>query len=258
MKRLFLVLPVACHLGAPCAVCVDEKCADLVVRCDEDPDCACMVQCLGEDGMPGVEACLGHCGLSERPAAFPPVEECVALACPDAGDECATPADWSPSTPEASDDTSALVEHGGGGERPDCGFDEDLAFDPEGTTLQLQSADGRVCVWLEREDRGAGSLANTEWGLLSLRAGPLGGVAAVERAEDLCWYSSHHNFLDWAHAWTGALRYDLAVELDDHGGERSYALYPYTGGPIDPADCAPTSDGSDPVGGPLRLVPYGS
>ena len=43
---------------ADCAECVDEKCVDLFPYCDEDPDCSCMVECLRQRGVGGVESCL--------------------------------------------------------------------------------------------------------------------------------------------------------------------------------------------------------
>jgi len=242
--------------GESCGVCVDEKCADLVAYCTDDPGCACMVECLGESGIPGIEGCLGECGLDERPPAFFPVEECVAIACPDKGDECSTPGDYTPPEISSSDDTSALEDHGGGGDLADCGFDEGLAFDPDGPVLQLESQNGNVCARVERQDLGAGDLANTEWKLIELSAGPLGGVSLVDDQADLCWYSSHHNFLDWAHAWAGTVRYDLKLREYTHGGERTYALHPYEQGPVDPATCAPNTDGTTPIGDPVTMYPY--
>ncbi len=254
-----LLVAAAALAGAACAEtcgdCRDEKCADLVAICDRDPDCECMERCLGDKGVPGVEGCLESCGLTERPADFIPVEECVAIACPD-GDECSTPADYVPPEIPSTDDTSALQTHGGGGSLADCGFDDGLTFDPEGSTLQLESLDGRVCARLARRDDGPGSLANTQWTLLEMQVGPLGGVSLVESADDLCWYSSHHNFFDWAHAWDGSVHYDLKLKEDDHGGPRTYALTPYEQGPVDPASCAVTTDGTTPIGEPITMHPY--
>jgi hypothetical protein len=261
-RASFVVVAALCLVacagggGESCGECVAEKCSDLVAYCDQDPGCACLVECLGDNGIPGVEGCLADCGLSERPPAFVPVEECVAIACPDEGDECSTPSGYEPPAIASSDDTSDLEAHGGGGDLADCGFDDGLSFDPDGPVLQLESQNGNVCVRLERENLGAGSLANTEWRLLELRAGPLGGVALVDDPADLCWYSSHHNFLDWAHAWTGAVRYDLKLREDMHGGARTYALHAYEQGPVDPGACAPISDGATPIGDPITMYPF--
>ena len=76
----------------------------------------------------------------------------------------------------------------------------------------------------------------------------------VDDAAALCWYSSHHNFADWAHVWTGTRRHDLHLEEFGHGGVRTYALYTFEEGPLDGA-CAPTADGTAPVGEPLELFP---
>ena len=237
-----------------CAVCIEEKCSDLVDLCEPDPDCACMVDCVGQSGIPGVDGCLETCGLDYRPPNFAEVEECVADACPDTEDECSTPDGWTP-----PDDTVPCDGSGtggiGSGELPDCAFDADLTFDPDGEVLQLQSADEGVCARVERRDDGAGSLANTSWTLLRLHVGPSGEVALIDSLDDLCWYSSHHNFRDWAHAWTGTRRYDLAVRHEGEHGDRTYLLYVYEQGPVDPAACSATSDGSMCIDGPVELFP---
>ncbi len=252
---VLLVASAGCSGGGEsCAVCVDEKCSDLVALCDTDPDCACMVDCLGESGIPGVEACLPSCGLTERPAGFYEVEACTGVACPDTGDECSTPADWTP--PEQSVTCDGTGSGGlGGGSLADCSFEPDLGFDPDGAVLQLESADQTVCARVERRDDGAGTLANTEYTLLDLRVGPLGQVAHVDSAADLCWYASHHNFRDWAHAWTGNRHFDLELEEDGHSGARSYFLFGYEQGPLDGASCAPTAEGTLCIDGPIELFP---
>ena len=190
-----------CEDDETCADCRDEKCADLVELCEQDGDCACMSGCLGEAGIDEVDQCLADCGLDVRPPGFPPLEGCVAVACPDS-DECSTPAGYEPpdDTVGVGPSTDCTLDGDGGGasigsgEMVDCGFDTALAFDPTGEVLQLQSADGGVCVRIERRNEGRGSLANTEWTLLSLTIGPAGEVALIE--QPACWYSSHHNFND--------------------------------------------------------------
>ncbi len=231
-----------------CPVCQREKCSDLLAECEPNADCACLAKCVAEHGIPGVESCLSVCQLSERPLAFYALEECMATACPDEEDECATPSDYVPPTPPippGSTTDPALA----GGELADCSFDPSLPFDPEGDVLQLQSEDGLVCLRLERRDDGAGSLANTSWKLLGMWVGPLGGVAHVEAPEDLCYYSSHHNFMDWAHVWTGATRHDLKIAEDGHGGPRTYELFTYEQGPIEGGVCAANTDGTGLLGG---------
>ena len=111
-----------------------------------------------------------------------------------------------------------------------------------------------MCVRLERRSDGPGDAANTAYTLLRAHIGPLGTVADVDQAAALCWYASHHNFSDWAHVWTGTRRHDLHLEEYGHGGERSYALYTFSQGPLD-GICAATADGVDPIGEPLKLFP---
>ena len=237
-----------------CGDCVKEKCQDLVDICDVDPDCACMVDCLGRKGIPGVERCLDTCGLAERPRDFIAVEECVAVTCPDT-DECSTPAGYEPPLIPSTDDTSALEGHGGGA-LADCGFDDGLAFDPDGATLQLESQNGNVCARISRRNEGPGSLANTEWTLLEMQVGPLGGVSLVDTEADLCWFSSHHNFFAWAHVGDGTVHYDLKLKEDAHGGARTYALFPYEQGPLEAGTCPVTTDGTTPIGEPITMYPY--
>ncbi|OGQ10431.1 MAG: hypothetical protein A2138_08295 [Deltaproteobacteria bacterium RBG_16_71_12] len=260
MRPALLLVPLlvagACPVAAPpaavCAACVQEKCSELSARCSADADCACVEQCFGAAGVPGIDACIEGCGLAARPALFFDVEECAAAACPDAEDECATPAGYQPPDDGTVLTTTAPI---GGGSLADCGLDDTLPFDPASSIIQLQSIDGSVCVRLERRDDGPGDAANTAWTLLRARLGPLGSVADVDDAAALCWYSSHHNFADWAHVWTGTRRHDVHLEVFGWGGLRSYALHTFEQGPLDAA-CSPTADGITPVGAPLALFPY--
>ncbi len=237
-----------------CAVCVEEKCSDLVAQCNQGSDCACMVDCLGEGGIPGIVGCLDTCGLTERPAAFLPVEACVATACPDTGDECSTPADYEPPEPVTCEE--APVEEIGGGALADCGFDPALAYRAEGAMLQLESEDGEVCVRVERRDEGKGTLANTRWTVLGVQVGPYGAVAEVDDPGPMCYYSSHHNFKDWVHVWTGERRHGLKIAEEGHGGERSYELYTFEEGPLVEGVCAPQADGTAQIGCPIALLPF--
>lgn len=249
------LLLASCDSGgaATCATCVEEKCADLVATCAADPACLCMVDCLGEAGIPGVEGCVGACGLSERPLAFVPVEACVATACPDTGDECSTPDGYVP--PEVVICEEAPVEDIGGGALADCGFDADLPYEAEGAVLQLESEDGAVCVRVERRSEGKGALANTEWTVLDVHVGPYGAVAHVDDPGDICYYSSHHNFKDWVHVWTGSTRHGLKITEEGHGGARGYTLYSFEAGPLASQICAPEAEGTGPIGCPITLVP---
>ena len=255
LSLLALILS-SCAAGGgaeSCAACVEEKCADLVATCVAEPACACMVDCLGEVSIPGVEGCLGTCGVAERPAAFVPVEACVATACPDTGDECATPPGYVP--PEIGSCEEAPAAAIGGGALADCGFAPDLPYEPEGAVLQLESEDGAVCVRVERRNEGPGPLANTAWTVLDVRVGPYGAVAHVDDPGGLCYYSSHHNFKDWVHVWTGATRHGLRITEEGHGGARGYTLYSFDEGPLEPGTCAPEADGAGPIGCPITLVP---
>jgi hypothetical protein len=244
-----LALTAGC-LENECAECRDEKCSDLVSYCRDDAGCGCMADCLGDEGIPGVEGCLSVCGLTERPSAFVLVEECVAVACPDT-DECNTPRNYTP--PEQ---LSAGGEPGdiSGGDLPDCAFDPDLAHRPDSGELQLRSADGEVCVHIRRDNKGAGNLANTRWELDEIWVGPAGGVAQVSNAEDLCWYSSHHNFRDLAHVWTGRRRHAVQLLEDGHGGARKYSLYTFETGPL-VGGCPPLPEGGNPIGDVIELLP---
>ena len=179
-----------------------------------------MVDCMGENGVPGVPDCLGTCGLSERPAAFIPIEECTAVACPDGdGEECDTPADWKPPADTfVCEGSDASI---GGGELADCGFDASMPFNKDGAVLQLQSEEtARSACGSSAATTAPGSLANTNWTLLKMRVGPLGEVADIDGSTAGCWYSSHHNFRDWAHGWSGSRHYDVVLKEDGHGGAR--------------------------------------
>ncbi len=253
----------ACAGGADegCAPCLEEKCSDLDALCREHEDCACMSDCMAADGVVGVPDCLGTCGLDAFPPGFATLEQCVAVACPDSGDECSTPADWEPTAPEQSAEppppTDSLVL----GEDADCAFEEGLPDGPDVEVFQLESEDGQVCLRLGRTNMGPGNLANTEWRLDDARVGTLGSVlhleASAESTEPICWYSSHHNFADLAHLATPTLHLDLELREDGHGGPREYFLHVFEGGPAQtPETCAPTTDGTSSLGGPIVLVPW--
>jgi hypothetical protein len=245
-----LVLGSGCSAGY-CAECVVEKCPDLLELCRPDPDCSCMADCLGDKGVPGVDECLSQCGVDKRPQGFVALEVCVASGCPDSGDECSTPGNYTPpETPQCEGPNVGI----GGGSLADCGFNGSLQFDPQGDVLQLQSADQSVCVRLTRRNDGAGSLANIQWTLLDIQLGPLGEVALVDDPAALCWFSSHHNFIDWAHVWTGSRHFDIKFE-GLNAASRTYLLYTFEQGPIDPSACAPTITSYDCIGEPIELLP---
>ena len=248
---LVSVLTSSC-VDENCGVCMKEKCSDLLRYCYDDTDCTCMADCMENSGIPGVSGCLDQCGLAERPSALYSVEECVATACPDTGDECSTPVGYVIPQPEICNASDPDI---GGGSLPNCSFDQNLQFDPGGAILQLENSDGTVCVRIERRDDGAGSLANRNWTLLNIRVGPLGEVALVDDGSAQCWYSSHHNFKDWVHVWTGTKHFDLRLSEDGHGGVRAYDLFVFEQGPVNTTSCAPTAEGSLCINGPIELFP---
>lgn len=237
-------------VATDCDECMEEKCADLFAFCDDDPRCACLRACITDGGIPAIDSCMTTLGLTSRPPGFDQIEECAAFACPD-GDECNTPDDWEP-----PDQDLVCDEAGSGplstGALADCGFDGTLPSEPEGAVLQLVSEDG-LCVKVERTDQGPGSLKNTSWRLDRFTVGEPGSVVQIDSAADLAWYSSHHNFRDWAHAWSGDRHYDLVLKEDGHGGPRRYHLYVFEDGPI--TDVAPSAEGESCIAGPLVLSP---
>ncbi len=259
---LFLL---CCCSDETCADCQREKCSDLLAYCERDAGCACVADCVGREGIPGVGGCLEQCGLAERPTGYLPVQQCVATACPDS-DECSVPSGYTvepvagsgASPTEAGAGGSSGRAGIGGGDQPDCGFDPEMVFNADGEILQLQSTDQDLCVRLQRRNDGQGSLANTKWTLLEIRVGPLGEAFLVDDPSAICWYSSHHNFSDWAHAWTGSRRFDLQLHEDGHGGARTYELWVFEQGPVDPGVCAPLADGSGLIAGPIELFPFPS
>lgn len=234
-----------------CSECMGEKCCDLLELCAVDADCACMAMCIGSSSLTGVDACLGTCDVSGSPPGFADLAGCVAVTCPD-GDECSAPANFMP-PPSAEPTGSGSGSSIGSGRLADCSFDAGLSYDPDGPVLQLQSADQDVCVRIERRNDGPGSLANTSWTLINMRVGPLGEVALIDQPSDICWYSSHHNFNDWMHAWSGSRRYDLKMARANHGIAPTYALHVFAQGPLDAAACAPTADGACPIGSEIEL-----
>ena len=210
-------------LAGACGECVAEKCCELTELCSIDADCACMAMCIGTESLAGVDGCLDTCGVTGSPRGFADLASCVATTCPD-GDECSVPAGFTP-PPDAAPTGPTSSANIGSGMLADCSFDAGLTYDPNGDILQLASADGSLCARVERRDDGPGSLANTQFTLISLLVGPLGEVVQLDHPSALCWYSSHHNFNDWAHAWSGSRHYDLKMARTGHGAAPTYALH---------------------------------
>lgn len=110
----------------------------------------------------------------------------------------------------------------------DCGFDPEVSWTMLGEILQMESADGATCVWLERED-----LCPPDWicqghpfALHRIRIGHDGVVIEIDDPSRLSWTETHHNWSDTGHAATDTTSYTLqgvdygqAYELTAQGEE---------------------------------------
>lgn len=245
--------------GETCEDCIGEKCSALRDMCEENSDCGCVSDCIGRSGIPAIDDCLETCGLTERPSGYAELEDCVTYGCPDS-DECSSrnmnPAGDPPAGCDYSMATGAPFSDG---TLADCAFDGSLAFDPTGEVLQLESTDQSVCVRIERRNDGRKD-GTTSWTLINMRVGTVGMVSLVEDSGDHCWYTSHHNFKDIAHAWTGTRHYDVIVAEPGHGGDRYYEIRPFEQGPLGADACGASSDQvtsecDTPISEPIGLVP---
>jgi hypothetical protein len=209
-----------------------------------------MAQCVGEAGLVGTDDCLTSCNLTGSPPGFFELAEDVVVMCPD-GDECSVPSGYTP-PPRIEPGNAPSNASIAAGDLADCSFDANLAYDPNGEILQLEDATGDVCVRIDRRNDGNGNNANTSWTLLDMMVGPLGEVCHTAEPSDLCWYSSHHNFADWAHVSCGNRRYDIEIALTGHGADPTYRLHVFEAQPLGDT-CAPTTDGVCPIGAPIEL-----
>jgi hypothetical protein len=209
-----------------------------------------MAECVASAGVRGTESCLGQCDLTESPPGFAEWVKGASDMCWDEG--CGTLGE---PPPEPGSITGGSP---GAGTEPDCAFDTNLSYDPCGPVLQLQSEDGSFCVRIERREDGPGGDANTRWTLLDVRVGPLGQVCHSDDPANLCWFSSHHNYSDWAHVSCGDLHYDVNMAkncgTENRNPSPTFRLHVFEQGPTDSA-CAPTADGSCPVVTPMDLIP---
>lgn len=239
-----------CDLPGACGSCMWEKaCASFLFRCAKNTDCVCMAECVGNRGVNAMESCFDQCGLTESPPGFAEWVKSASDMCWDEG--CGT------LMTSISDPGSTTGGSTGAGTEKDCSFDSNLSHDPCGAVLQLQSADGSLCARIERRNDGPGPDANVTWTLIDVRIGPLGQVCHIDDAASLCWFSSHHNYADWAHVTCGALHYDLNIGKNCGKLTRpasTYRLHVFENGPADDA-CAPTVDGTCPIVPPIDLVP---
>jgi hypothetical protein len=240
-----------CDLPGACGRCMWEKaCASFLFRCAHDADCVCMAECVGSAGVGGTESCLDQCGLTESPPGFAEWVKGASDMCWDEG--CGVLGEPPP------DPGAVTGGDTGSGTEPDCAFDTNLSYDPCGEVLQLQSEDGSFCVRIERREDGPGGDANTSWTLLDARVGPLGQVCHTDDTAGLCWFSSHHNYSDWAHVTCGDLHYDVNMAkncgVEDRSPSPTFRLHIFESAPTG-GTCAPTADGSCPVVAAMDLLP---
>jgi hypothetical protein len=242
----------ACDLPGACGRCLWEKaCASFLFRCAHDADCVCMAECVAAAGVAATDGCFDQCGLTSSPPGFADWVRGASDMCWDEG--CGTLA---APPPETTTDTTGAGA--GAGTEPDCAFDTGLPYDPCGPVLQLQSADGSLCARIERRNDGPGDDANTRWTLLDVRIGPLGQVCHATGPEQVCWFSSHHNYSEWAHVSCGGLHYDLNIgkgcgKLTNP--DSTFRLHVFEQEPELTGACAPTADGTCPVVAPMDLMP---
>jgi hypothetical protein len=240
-----------CDLPGSCGSCMWEKaCDQFLFQCAHNADCVCMAECVAMSGVEGRDACLGTCGLIENPPGF---AQWVKLASDMCWDEGCGRLDVLPTSGEGSTDNI------GAGNLPDCAFDPGLQYDPCAEVWQLQSADGNICLRIDRRNDGAGDNANTAWTLLDVMVGPLGEVCHVNEPSELCWFASHHNHADWAHVTCGNRHYD--IDIGSRCGEKAppdatsvIQLHVFDAQPLG-ATCAPTVEGVCPIGSVIDLQP---
>jgi hypothetical protein len=84
--------------------------------------------------------------------------------------------------------------------------------------------------------------------------GPPGEVVLIDDDSALCWYSSHHNFNDWAHASSGSRYYEVKMSMAGHATSPTFLLNVWEEGPLTAGSCAPRSDGACLIA-TMALVP---
>lgn len=241
-----------CNLPGACGRCLWEKaCPQFLFQCAHDAGCVCAAECVANADVASTQSCLSQCGLSASPPGF---AEWVKLASDMCWDEGCGRLSGSPPDPPSTPSGASI----GAGTEPTCLFDANRRYDPCGSILQLQSADGSICVRIDRRNDGPGTDFNTGWTLLDVLVGPLGEVCHTNDPAALCWFASHHNYADWAHVSCGNRHYDLNVanNCGAHNTNPSptFRLHVSESGP--PAGgCGPANDGTCPVGPPIDLFP---
>lgn len=240
-----------CSLPGACGRCMWEKaCPQFLFQCAHDAGCVCTAECVATAGVASTESCLGQCGLSASPPGFTEWVKLASDMCWDEG--CGRLSSPPPDPPSTS---GASI---GAGTEPDCLFDANLPYDPCGSILQLQSADGSICMRIDRRNDGPGTDFNTAWTLLDVLVGPLGEVCHTNDPGALCWFASHHNFGDWAHVSCGNRHYDLNVAsncgVHNTSPSPTFRLHVSESAPPS-GGCGPTNDGVCPIGTPIDLFP---
>ena len=242
-----------CDLPGACGSCMWEKaCTNFLFRCAHNEGCVCMAECVASTNVAGTTSCLGQCGLTEIPPGF---AEWVKGASDMCWDEGCGRLDEPTVGPSAANSEGSP----GAGTDPDCVFDTNLTYDPCGPVLQLESADKSLCARIERRNDGAGDNANVHWTLLDVRLGPLGQVCHASEASEQCWFSSHHNYIEWLHISCGGLHYDLNIGTGcgkQLNPDSTFVLHVFEDGPAPVTDaCNPTADGTCSIVAPIDLFP---
>lgn len=63
-----------------CEVCVKQNCCAELTACQDDPDCDCLSECVGQMGPGQEDFCLGSCDLDTPPAMYDALAECASSA----------------------------------------------------------------------------------------------------------------------------------------------------------------------------------
>ena len=61
-----------------CATCTKANCCAELMACQANPDCDCVVLCVGEMGIGMQMQCMMDCGVEELPPEATPLQTCVA------------------------------------------------------------------------------------------------------------------------------------------------------------------------------------
>jgi hypothetical protein len=126
-----------------------------------------------------------------------------------------------------------------------CPFENDIVYDLLAETVQLESADKQTCVKLTRRNDCAPDVIckAVPFTLLTFLVVHDGTLTYIDKAADLHWEATHHNWMDWGEAIGGGVRY----RLDSR----------YTDGFTDHYELAAAAVGTGAgLWGPIELFPY--